>query len=102
MIPMVISWGNQRRLVDIMLSSHFKDIKRAIRVAYQLKWNIFEDYQIQYYDNIYEQFIDLSPDRFEAFQNLLKILSSSEAPSKSTNHWVLQIVKKSIPNQRMC
>ena len=97
---MLVSWGTQQRLISVKVDDNIKDIKKAIRAVYQLKGNVFNDYQIQYYDNIYEQFIDLSHDRLEAFQNILKKLSSSEAPPKSNNDWMLRIVKKSIPNQR--
>jgi hypothetical protein len=94
---MVVVWEKQRRQIKIKLNDDLNSIAERINQCYQLKQgNHLHEYQIQYYDSNYQSFMDLYPDSFGEFQQILRKLFSSEAPPRSAKEWMLKIVPKTI------
>jgi hypothetical protein len=94
-IQMIVWWEDQRRTISISITDDLKTIEKKINTVYQLKQgNDLGGYQPQYYDSDYQHFLDLYPDSFNSFQQLLERLSSPQAPEKSMKEWTLRIVPK--------
>lgn len=97
---MLACFGNQRRPIKITSNDDINMIQKVIRNSYGLKENDLCAYQIQYYDSQYEKFVDLYSNSLPDFRELLKRLSSSDAPPKSTKDWLLKIIERSTPSRR--
>ena len=94
-IQLIVWWGDQRRTIKINISDDLKTIEKKINVVYQLQQgDNLSECQPQYYDSSYQRFIDLYPDSFSNFQQLLRRLSSPEAPAKPAREWTIKIVSK--------
>ncbi len=94
---MLVCWNKQRRLINVKINDNLNTIEKSMIEIYQLEqFNHFQDYQIQYYDEIYKTFIDLSSQTIEYFQKLVEKLLSSNAPTKDHQIWRLRIIPKAI------
>ncbi len=94
---MLICWSGQRRPIKININDDINIIEKTISTYYELQQvNQLHEYQLQYYDDDYQKFVDLYPNTFDRFRQLLQKLSSSEAPPKSTKQWVIKIIPKTI------
>jgi hypothetical protein len=96
-ITMLVRWVDQRRPIKVNINDDLNTIEKTINDCYQLQQaNDLREYQIQYYNSDYQHFTDLYPGTFDTFQQLLRKLSSSEAPPKSAKEWLLKIVSKTV------
>lgn len=94
-IEMLVTWNQQTRIISLKTDDDVTSIENMIMNTFQLvKLKTFTNYQIQYYDNNRQTFIDLYPQTLEYFKKLLQKLSSNEAPTQSSNEWKLRIVPK--------
>ncbi|CAF2772898.1 unnamed protein product [Rotaria sp. Silwood2] len=98
---MVGLWKEQRRLVPIKITDDIPTIEKTIINVFKLQEiNNFNEYQIQYYDNDYQRFIDLYSETLHLFHQILHKLSSADAPLKSSKQWALKIVPRTIETIR--
>jgi hypothetical protein len=101
-VTLLVCWKEQRRLINLKINDDLNTIEKSIMNIYQLKQTKhFYDYQVQYYDKIYQTFIDLCAGTIQRFQQLMKELLLSDAPSKSEQIWRLLIIPKAIETIRM-
>ncbi|CAF0790276.1 unnamed protein product [Rotaria sordida] len=100
-INMLVCWKEQRRQVLIKINDDISTIEKTIINVFQLQQvnNLYE-YQIQYYDNDYQRFVDLYPETLHLFQQILHKLLSPNAPLRSTKQWILKIVSKAFETIR--
>ncbi|CAF4248458.1 unnamed protein product [Rotaria socialis] len=96
-ITMLALWGEQRRPISIKINDELSIIESAIIIAFELQQiNHLRNYQLQYYDNNRQRFIDLYSGTVHAFQQVLRKLSSPEPPPQSSKEWFLKIILKTI------
>ena len=99
-VTMLVCFGNQRRPIEIRSNDDIDKIEKTIRNNFHLEVNDLSHYQIQYFDADYEKFVDLYSKSLTDFRNLLKRLSSPNAPPKSTREWLLKLTERSTPSRR--
>lgn len=96
-IAMLVCWKQQRRLIHLKNDDDLNTIEKSIIDIYHLQQsNKFYEYQIQFYDQNYQTFIDLYSETIHIFQQLVKRLLSSDAPPKNEKIWCLQMIPKEI------
>ncbi len=94
---MLVCWKQQRRLINLKSDDDLNTIEKSIINSYHLQQiNHFYEYQIQYYDKIYQTFIDLCSETIQRFQQLLRELLLPNAPSKNEIIWHLRMIPKAI------
>ena len=94
-IAMLVCWKEQRGLIDVNRADHCGSIEKSIIESYQLEnFQHFREYQIQYYDESYRTFVDLSPQTMECFRKVVEKLLSTDAPTKDHPIWQLRIIRK--------
>ncbi len=98
---MLVCWKKQRRLINVKMDEDLNTIEQLIIKSYQLEqFHHFQEYQIQYYDEAYQTFIDLSSQTIGFFQKLVEKLQSFNAPTKDHQIWRLRIIPKAIKTIR--
>ncbi len=101
-VSMLVCWKEQRRLINVKINDDLNTIEKSIIEIYQLQqFNHFQAYQIQYYDEIYKTFMDLSSHTIEYFQKLVQKLLLPNSPTKDNQIWQLRIIPKTIEIIRM-
>ncbi len=99
---MLVCWKQQRRLINLKIDDDLNTIKKSIIDIYNLQQtNHFDEYQIQYYDEIYQEFIDLYSETIQRFQQVVQNLLLSDGSTKNENNWHLRIIPKAIEIIRM-
>jgi hypothetical protein len=100
-ISMLVCWKEQRRVIKINIDDDINTIEKTISKTFQLEEvDGLSEYQIQYFDNEHQRFIDLYPDTLNPFRQLVQKLLSPEAPPKSNREWFLKIVSKTVETIR--
>jgi hypothetical protein len=100
-VLMLVRWGEQLRQTKIKINDDINTIEKAISDTYQLQQvNNLHTYQIQFYDGNSDNFMDLYPDTFNTFQQILNKLLSPEAPPQSAKEWYLRIIPKAVQTIR--
>lgn len=101
-VTMLVCWKQQRRLINLKSDDDLNTIKKSIIDIYNLQQiNHFDEYQIQYYDEIYQEFIDLYSETIQRFQQVVQKLLLSDGSTKNENNWHLRIIPKAIEIIRM-
>ncbi len=96
-LTMLVCWKQQRRLINLKSDDDLNTIEKSVNNIYDLQQsNHFYKYQLQYYDPIYQTFIDLYSETIQRFQQLVQELLLSNAPSKNEKIWRLRIILKAI------
>ena len=93
-VQLLVSWKEQRRLIEVKCDDEIISVEHAIINTFELQLNNLHEYQIQYYDDCYRQFIDLYSGTLELFQKCLRQLLSSSPPPKHTEKWHLKIIPR--------
>lgn len=96
-VKMIVFWKRQRRPVVIKQNYDVSAIEQTIRNAFQLQnVQIYDEYQIQYYDVDSQCFMDLFVDTLPVFQENIERRLSNEARSTQTKERRLRIVPKAV------
>jgi hypothetical protein len=94
-ISMLVCWEQQRRMINLKNDDSLYAIEKSVENIYNLhQSNNFYEYQIQYYNRHYQTFIDLCPESFTSFQQILQELFLPNAPPKSEQIWRLKVIPK--------
>ena len=96
-VTMLVCWGTNRRSVDVDVNHNLNDIQEKIIQAYGTKEKVnFSQYQIQYFDEKHEVFIDLYDGTIDQFRTLLRKLRTLDDSTKKEQIWCLNITSNEI------
>ncbi|UJR09698.1 hypothetical protein I4U23_013929 [Adineta vaga] len=90
---LLVCWEQHRRFIYVDNNDNLDTIKQSIIKVYSLQQSIdFINYQIQYYDEIYQTFIDLSDNTLDDFRELLQKLQTSDISTRNEKIWCLNVI----------
>lgn len=96
--PMLVCWKQQRRIIDVKEEDNLKKIESLVMDIYSI--DQLQDIQVQYYDEIYQTFVDLCTQTMEEFRRVVRKLLRNDAPSKKNQIWRLRIISRDFNTQK--
>ncbi|CAF0981817.1 unnamed protein product [Adineta ricciae] len=92
-VTMLVCWEKQRRSMDVDVNDNLNGIKEKIIQTYGIKGKKdFLEYQIQYFDENFQSFVDLYDGTIDRFRTLLRNLRKLDDSTKKEQIWCLNIV----------
>lgn len=96
-VSILVCWEEQTRSISVKADDELNAIETAIRNVFQLQDSSgFYSYQVQFYDQCHQIYLDLHVEALLSFRKLIEKLTSDTPPPKHSKSWRLQMVPRVI------
>lgn len=99
-LSLLVSFGEQTKKISLKIDETIRNVENQVAQTFDLTENEFFQFQIQFYDRNFGQFVDLDENRQEDLRDLLNFLSSTSKRSQTENFWRLKLVTKTVKRKR--